>query len=222
MAIYLGSFRSTERVEQAMTEESHRIVVDYLNHGSYGRSFSEIQVSLVGAIRASVDTHDSQGRVTGQRQVLFEFHIRTIDSRADQAARLPDGYHANAEGTFIRERHTHMYTVKHRYTIAIPDPPPAPAPFGVQHDEERSPEWARTRVPLFDRRDDAPVRRPGDPPYSFIMRRSLPWTVVVTPPIDQAVEASGNEEVRADSGTASGQGSPRHSNTGVQIPQPDD
>lgn len=213
MAIYLGLFSSTELVQRAITEEAHRIFVDYLNHGSYGRSFSEIQVSLVGAIKASVDVHDSQGRVTGQRQVLFELHIKTIDDPAgslrvhgtpSQATRLPDGYYANTNGTFIQQPATHMRTVKHRQPIATPLSTPQPAPLGVWHDEERSPEWARSRVPMFDRRDDAPFRGPSDPPYSFIMRRQLPWTIMVTPPIGQAARPSANEEVQADSVTASG------------------
>ncbi|KAG9185923.1 hypothetical protein G6011_07254 [Alternaria panax] len=42
-------------------------------------------------------------------------------------------------------------------------------PLGVQYDEERQPEWSQTRMPWFDRRDDAPFRGPGQTPYAQVM-----------------------------------------------------
>jgi len=62
--------------------------------------------------------------------------------------------------------------------VTSPEPTPPSSqvpPMGPQYDQEIQPDWARTRIPLFDLRDDGPFRRPGDKPYAHTM-------VLLSPP----------------------------------------
>jgi hypothetical protein len=223
MAHNIGIFTSLEHAQDATRRVFKHVLETYRNKGYYGRCFDEVDLNLRGLITAYVDTLDATRQVIRRELLLSEFHIVTVyvcnpswgaethrvDS--DPLATLPRMvYKSNMQAheavtpttelpdTSVGDGRSVASTI-----ISVPSThqsPPRPAPALVRYDEERSPEWARSRIPLFARRDEGPLRRPGDPPYAQRMDFSLPKpTSSATPSAtEQTVESQHCGDVQID------------------------
>ncbi|EOA90696.1 hypothetical protein ACJQWK_11436 [Exserohilum turcicum] len=202
MAHHIGVFTSLAHAQEAARFEFERVLAEYLTHGYYGRCFNEIDLNLRGLITAYVDIVE-HGRVLRREVYLNEFHITTVDvwdPTWDAEVRrvgenmlfngLRSGHviYEKADGAAASTAMSHEPVGPVAPTFELPEPhrilerEAKSVPFGVQHEEERSPEWARTRIPIFTRRDDAPFRRPGDAPYADRMPFSPPPPKSPVPP----------------------------------------
>ncbi|XP_014560402.1 hypothetical protein COCVIDRAFT_89692 [Bipolaris victoriae FI3] len=167
LAHNIGIFNTLEQAQDAAQTELAHVLEFHLNQGHVGRCFRDMNLSLRGLITAYVDSLNDTRQLVRRELILSEFHIVKVDvwdpSWAVEAQRAVHESNVQAHGAVMptREPSTHKCPSEINSTY-------------VQHDEERSPEWARSRIPLFARRDEWPLRRPGDPPYTVRMGFSPP------------------------------------------------
>jgi hypothetical protein len=199
----IGIYHTFAIAQAAAQNDLQRTLVDYLRRGYYGRYFNDIDLEQRGLItvyhESSVD-----GYMLNREIPVSEFRLATInvwDNAWEAETRLlgeelsfgnpRGGIISNMQGTgtampivrlpvksaLHKEPSAPERIAKRGEHVVMPEPaPPSPQfpPPGVQYDEEHQPEWSRTRIPYFDRRDDAPFRRPGDTPYAQVMTFSPP------------------------------------------------
>ncbi|EMD64147.1 hypothetical protein COCSADRAFT_357055 [Bipolaris sorokiniana ND90Pr] len=180
LAYNIGVFDSLEQAQDAAQSELARVLKFHLNQGHSGRCFREMNLSLRGLITAYVDSLNKARQSIRRELILSEFHIVKFDAWDPSRA---------VHESNVQAHELSMYKLSSEI-----DPP------FVQHDEERSPEWARSRIPLFVRRDEGPLRRPGDQPYTVRMGFLPPKPIPAIRSIsEQSVKNSDSELLRRNS-----------------------
>ncbi|KAJ5063259.1 hypothetical protein J3E72DRAFT_147517, partial [Bipolaris maydis] len=144
LAHNIGIFRNLKQAQDAAQCELTRVLGFYLNQGHSGRCFREMDLSLRGLITAYADSLDDARQLIRRELILSEFHIAKVD--------VWNPSWTVETGRTIRERKAQVHE-RSAYRFRWEDDPRF-----VQHDEERLPEWATSRTPLFARRDEGPLR----------------------------------------------------------------
>ncbi|EUC48261.1 hypothetical protein COCMIDRAFT_2875 [Bipolaris oryzae ATCC 44560] len=193
LAHNIGIFDSLEQAQYAAQSELVRVLELYLSQGHSGRCFRDMNLSLRGLITTYVDNLNDARQLIRREFILSEFHIVKVDvwdpPWAVRARRAVHESNVQAHQVImpIREPSTqkHLLEINPRF---------------VQHEEERSPEWARSRIPLFARRDEGPLRRPGDKPYTVRMGFSPPKRMpAIRSMSEQSVKPLNSELLRRNS-----------------------
>jgi hypothetical protein len=205
----IGIYHTFAIAQAAAQNDLQRTLVDYLRRGYYGRYFNDIDLKQRGLITAYHESL-VDGYMLNREITVSEFRLATInvwDNTWEVETRLlgeelsfgnpRGGIISNMQETgmtmptvrlpvkpeLYKEPSTPEHIVKRGEYVVMPEPAPTSPqfpPLGVQYDEERQPEWSRTRIPYFDRRDDGPFRRPGDTPYAQVMTFSPPAPTLLT------------------------------------------
>jgi hypothetical protein len=195
---HIGIYPTFALAQTAALFALHRIVNDYLRIGYHGRYYEQIDLNLWGLVTAYKES-TLDGYVIMREIPMNEFRLETLDvwdNAWESDTRLAGeelqfgnprgGIFANMQGTGRafpavrlpadpeqpKEPATPKHIARRGEHVVMPEPAPSSPqfpPLGPQYDEECQPEWSRTRMPLFDQRDDGPFRRPSETPYAQVM-----------------------------------------------------
>lgn len=184
----IGIYHTFALAQAVALSELQRTLNDCLRIGYHGRYCDLIDCSYRGLITVCKES-TLDGYMFMREIPVSEFRLEKLNMSHDASqvgtrlaketktntqvidtawplVRLPATPEQHKEPTTpkrIARRGEHV--VMHEPAPSSPQLPP----LGVQFDKERQPEWPQTRVPWFDRRDDAPFRRPGQTPYAQVM-----------------------------------------------------
>jgi hypothetical protein len=205
---HIGIYHTLVLAQAAALFVLRRTLNDYLRIGYYGRYYEEIDSKLRGLITAYKES-TVHGYMLMREIPMSEFRLETLNvwgSEREAETRLAGeelrfenprgGIITNTQGTstalpVVRlpvkpQQHKQPATpkriAKRGEHVVMPEParssPQLPPP-GAKYDEECQPEWSRTRLPLFDRRDNGPFRRRGQTPYAQVMAFSSAATATL-------------------------------------------
>ncbi|KAH6870774.1 hypothetical protein BKA58DRAFT_183884 [Alternaria rosae] len=198
---HIGSYDTFARAQAKAHEYLQLALSDYYRNGQPVGYFNEINLERSGSI-VVYQERPSNGYMETRELVVSEFRmllVNTLDKAWQAESRLFGekftlvnprvSYISNGQSSTAlppasrkpdqnKEPVTPSDVARQEEHVTLPEPTPPPSqfpPMGPQYDQEKQPDWTQTRIPLFDRRDDGPFRRPCDRPYAHTM-------VLLSPP----------------------------------------